>query len=53
MNNRYLKEAKVLLVLAIVVFTIKTSLAEIYVVPTGSMENNIFPGDMPIWCICV
>ena len=46
MNNRYLKEAKVLLVLAIVVFTIKTSLAEIYVVPTGSMENNIFPGDM-------
>jgi len=48
MNKNFLKELKVLVILAIVVFTIKTSLAEIYVVPTGSMENTIFPGDMII-----
>ena len=48
MNNNFLKELKILIVLAVVVFTIKASLAEVYVVPTGSMEDNIYPGDMII-----
>ena len=48
MNNKFFKELKILIILAIVVFTIKASLAEVYVVPTGSMEDNIYPGDMII-----
>ena len=43
-----LKELKVLLILIIVAFTIKSTLVEIYVVPTGSMENTILTGDLLI-----
>ena len=46
--DKYLKEFKVLLVLIIVAFTVKSSLIEIYVVPTGSMENEILVGDLLI-----
>ena len=35
-----------LAVLIVVAFTVKTSVAEIYVVPTGSMEDTIMVGDM-------
>ena len=51
MKNRfekYLKEAKILFILIIVAFTVKSSLIEIYVVPTGSMENEILVGDLLI-----
>ena len=48
MNNKRLKEFKELLTLIVVVFTIKTCLLEIYVVPTGSMEKTILIGDMLI-----
>ena len=48
MINKRLKEFKELLTLIIVVFTIKTCLLEIYVVPTGSMEKTILIGDMLI-----
>tara|TARA_B100001029_G_C15032615_1_gene438014 strand:+ start:329 stop:1357 length:1029 start_codon:yes stop_codon:yes gene_type:complete len=46
--NKIKNELRVLLVLIIVAFTIKTTLIEIYVVPTGSMEDTILTGDMLI-----
>ena len=46
--RKYLKEAKILFVLVVVAFTVKSSLIEIYVVPTGSMENEILVGDLLI-----
>ena len=46
-KNR-IKEFKELLILIIVALTVKTCLIEIYVVPTGSMENTILIGDMLI-----
>ena len=51
MNSRFQKiydEFKVLIILVIIAFTIKTTLIEIYVVPTGSMEDTILTGDMLI-----
>lgn len=51
MKNRWrkiLEELRVLIVLIIVAFTVKATLVEIYVVPTGSMENTILTGDMLI-----
>tara|TARA_Y100001968_G_scaffold139470_1_gene127612 strand:- start:3932 stop:5398 length:1467 start_codon:yes stop_codon:yes gene_type:complete len=46
--KKYIAEAKVLIVLIIIAFTVKSSLIEIYVVPTGSMENEILVGDLLI-----
>ena len=43
-----LGELKALIILVIVAFTIKSTLVEIYVVPTGSMEDTILTGDMLI-----
>ena len=52
MNNqkikKYFSEAKILFILVVVAFTVKSSLIEIYVVPTGSMENEILVGDLLI-----
>ncbi len=45
-KNKFIHETKTLIILVIVAFTIKTTLIEIYVVPTGSMENTIMVGDM-------
>ena len=45
-KRNYKEEIRVLLILIIVAFTIKTSVAEIYVVPTPSMEDTIMVGDM-------
>ena len=45
-KKNYKEEFRVLLVLIIVAFTVKTSVAEIYIVPTGSMEDTILVGDM-------
>ena len=45
-KRNYKEEFRVLVILIIVAFTVKTSVAEIYVVPTGSMENTIMIGDM-------
>ena len=36
------------MILIIIAFTIKSTLLEIYIVPTGSMENTILTGDMLI-----
>ena len=41
-------EFRILIILIIVAFSIKSTLVEIYVVPTGSMENTILTGDMLI-----
>ena len=42
------QEIQVILTLVIVAFTIKTTVFEIYVVPTGSMEDTILIGDVLI-----
>ena len=46
-KNR-IQEFKELIILIIIALTIKTCLIEVYVVPTGSMENTILIGDMLI-----
>ena len=46
--KKFIEELRVLIILVIVAFTIKSTLLEIYVVPTGSMENTILTGDMLI-----
>ena len=46
-KNR-LEEFKELIILIIIALTVKTCLIEVYVVPTGSMENTILIGDMLI-----
>ncbi|MAJ44213.1 MAG: signal peptidase I [Candidatus Marinimicrobia bacterium] len=43
---KYWYEFRVLITLVIIAFTIKSTLIEIYIVPTGSMENTIMTGDM-------
>ena len=46
--GKFLEELRVLIILVVIAFTIKSTLVEIYVVPTGSMENTILTGDMLI-----
>ena len=46
--KKYFKEFKIIIILVIVALTIKSSLIEIYVVPTGSMEDEILVGDLMI-----
>ena len=45
-KKNYKEEIRVLIILIIVAFTVKTSVVEIYVVPTGSMEDTILVGDV-------
>ena len=45
-KKKYKEELRVLAILIIIAFTVKTSVAEIYIVPTGSMEDTILIGDM-------
>ena len=47
-KKKIFEELRILFVLVIVAFTVKATLVEIYVVPTGSMENEILVGDMLI-----
>ena len=46
--KKFLEELRVLIILVVIAFTIKSTLVEIYIVPTGSMENTILTGDMLI-----
>ena len=46
--KKILEELRVLTILVVIAFTIKSTLVEIYIVPTGSMENTILTGDMLI-----
>lgn len=45
-KRNYREEFRVLMILIVIAFTVKTSIAEIYVVPTGSMEDTILVGDV-------
>ena len=46
--KKFLEELRILIILVIIAFTVKSTLVEIYVVPTGSMEDTILTGDMLI-----
>ena len=46
--KKFLEELRILVILVIIAFTVKSTLLEIYVVPTGSMEDTILTGDMLI-----
>ena len=46
--KKILTEIRGLIILVIVAFTVKSTLVEIYIVPTGSMENTILTGDLLI-----
>jgi len=45
-SRKFKKEIKIFIVLVIVAFTVKGSIVEVYVVPTGSMEKEILVGDL-------
>ena len=47
--NKFYKDFKVFFILVIVALTVKSSLVEIYAVPTGSMEDEILVGDFKPW----
>ncbi len=48
LSRNFWVELKVMLILIIIALTIKATLVEIYVVPTGSMEDPTLTGDMLI-----
>ena len=43
--NKMISEFKSLFILIIIILTIKVTIFEMYIVPTGSMENTIMTGD--------
>ena len=45
-SEKIKKELKIFITLVIVAFTVKGSILEVYVVPTGSMEDTILVGDL-------
>ena len=45
-SSKLKKEIKIFITLVIVAFTVKGSIVEVYVVPTGSMEDEILVGDL-------
>jgi len=48
MNSKFSKiihEIRSLFILVIIVLTLKVTIFELYIVPTGSMENTIMTGD--------
>ena len=47
-KNRVLAEIRAIIIIVIIVLTIKVTLVEAYIVPTGSMENTIMTGDFLI-----
>lgn len=47
-NKAFWVELRILITLIIIALLVKATVVEIYVVPTGSMENTILPGDMLI-----
>ena len=46
LSNKIKKELKIFITLVIVAFTVKGSIVEVYIVPTGSMEDEILVGDL-------
>ena len=47
--NKILSEVKSLFILIVIILTIKVTIFEMYIVPTGSMENTIMTGDFFSW----
>ncbi|MFQ6610018.1 MAG: signal peptidase I [Fidelibacterota bacterium] len=48
LSHNFWNELRILVILIIIALTIKATIVEIYVVPTGSMEDTILTGDMLI-----
>ena len=47
-NKKFASEAKAIVIIIIVALSIKVTLLEAYIVPTGSMEETIMTGDFLI-----
>ena len=45
-SQKIKKEIKIFITLVVVAFTVKGSIVEVYIVPTGSMEDEILVGDL-------
>ena len=48
LSRKFWDELRILFIFIVIAFTVKTTLIEIYIVPTGSMENTILTGDLLI-----
>lgn len=48
MDNRIMMEVRSLLIIILIALTLKVTIVEAYIVPTGSMENTIMTGDFLI-----
>ncbi len=48
MNNKVIREIKSIGIIIVIAFTLKATIIEAYIVPTGSMENTIMTGDFLI-----
>ena len=46
--NKFIAEAKSILILIIIILFLKETVVEAYIVPTSSMEENILKGDFLI-----
>ena len=44
-KSKIINEIRSLFILVIIVLTLKVTIFELYIVPTGSMENTIMTGD--------
>ena len=47
-NKKFISEAKALFIIVIIALSVKVTLLEAYIVPTGSMERTIMTGDFLI-----
>ena len=43
--SKIIHEVRSLIILVVIVLTLKVTIFELYIVPTGSMENTIMTGD--------
>ena len=48
MKNKVIREVKSIVIIIIIAFTLKSTIIEAYIVPTGSMEDTIMTGDFLI-----
>ena len=48
MKNKVIREVKSIVIIIIIAFTLKATIIEAYIVPTGSMEDTIMTGDFLI-----
>jgi len=48
MKNKVIREVKSIFIIIVIAFTLKATIIEAYIVPTGSMEDTIMTGDFLI-----